>query len=156
MKKRAAILFIFLFSMSILYSQEGDSDSGSDIEGKIVYKVIFKGLKKVKSKDLIAVQMLKDGMPFDASLIDLDYKSFFELDYFEDIIVKADKAIDDKTGAEIPGMINVIFEFVEKPTIRKILFKGNNNIPYGYLIGDVKVKKSDFLKKSVVIGDIYT
>ncbi|HNZ27365.1 MAG TPA: outer membrane protein assembly factor BamA [Spirochaetota bacterium] len=155
MKKRVAILFIFLFSMSILYSQEGDSDSGSDIEGKIVYKVIFKGLKKVKSKDLIAVQMLKDGMPFDASLIDLDYKSFFELDYFEDIIVKTDKAIDDKTGAEIPGMINVIFEFIEKPTIRKILFKGNNNIPYGYLIGDVKVKKSDFLKKSVVIGDIY-
>lgn len=126
-----------------------------EIEGKIIYKVIFKGLKKVKERELRSVQQLKEGMQFDPILIDQDYKNFFDLDYFDDIIVKADKAMDDK-GGEIPGMINIIYEFKEKPTIRKIIFKGNNNIPYGYLIGDITIKRGDFVKRSTIVSDIYT
>ena len=35
---------------------------------------------------------------------------------------------DEQTKAEIPGMLNLIFEMVEKPTIRKTIFRGNKNV----------------------------
>ncbi|HOL56637.1 MAG TPA: outer membrane protein assembly factor BamA [Spirochaetota bacterium] len=145
------IFFLIVILVSLFYI----SSDEIEVEGKIVYKIIFKGLKKVKERELKSVQQFKEGMQFDPMLIDQDYKSFFDLDYFDDIIVKADKATDEK-GGEIPGMINIIYEFKEKPTIRKIIFKGNNNIPYGYLIGDITIKRGDFVKKSTIVSDIYT
>ncbi|MBR6199893.1 MAG: outer membrane protein assembly factor BamA [Spirochaetales bacterium] len=154
------MILLFVFSAFFIYAQDYDESDGGyeediELEDKLIFKVIYTGLKKVRPRELIAVQVTKEGMPFDASLLEQDYKNFFELDYFEDVIVKADKAVDPKTNLAMPGYINIIYEFQEKPTIRKIIFNGNDSIAYGYLIGDVSIKKGDFFRKSEVVADIY-
>ncbi|MBP5450062.1 MAG: hypothetical protein J6Y01_08120, partial [Spirochaetales bacterium] len=95
---------LFVFSAFFIYAQDEEEnyDEEMELEDKLIFKVIYTGLKKVRPRELIAVQVTKEGMPFDASLLEQDYKNFFELDYFEDVIVKADKAIDPKTNLVMP------------------------------------------------------
>ncbi|OHD10729.1 MAG: outer membrane protein assembly factor BamA [Spirochaetes bacterium GWC1_27_15] len=147
MKKRIILFVLVIVSCFMLFSEE-------NVEGKIINKIILKGLKKAKKKDVLATMMTKEQMPLDMVLIEQDYQNLIALDSFDEIEISTNEAYDETTKMPLPGMIDLVFEFFEKSTVQKIIFEGNNNIAYGFLIGDVTIKRGDFLKKSAIINDI--
>lgn len=150
MKKLVLAALILLASLVLVNAQDGSDNP----EGKIIDKIILKGLIKAKKREILSTMMTKEGMPLDLSLLENDYQALMGLDSFEDIDVEAEEAVDEKTGAQKLGMINVVFTFIEKSSIRKILFKGNKSIGYGFLVGDVSIKRGEFENKAKIITDI--
>lgn len=141
------LLIIFIFN-SFLFTQE------DSIEGKIIQKIVFKGLNKAKKKDVMATIMTREGTPLDLMMIDQDYQRLFGLGYFEDIIISTDAAYDEETKEPLPNSVVLIFEFIEKPTVRKTIFRGNKNVSFGFLMEDVTIRRGDFLDLSKVHSDI--
>lgn len=129
------------------------SDSG-DLEGKLVYRIILKGLKKAKKKEILSTIKSLEGAPLDLNIIDQDYQALYALGFFEEIYVSTESAIDPETKMEIPGMLNLVFEFIEKPTIRKKIFRGNVNMSFGFLMDDINIKRGDFLDIGQIHSDI--
>ena len=141
------ILASFLFLSNNLFAQDND-------EGKVINKIIIKGLNKAKKKDVLPLIFSQDGTILDLALVNEDYQRLMGLGYFEDILISTDKAYNEQTKAEMPDMVNLIFETIEKPTIRKTIFRGNKNISYGLLMDGITIKRGDFLDLSKIHSDI--
>ncbi len=146
--KNLVLILLYIFLSFFSFAED------MNVEGKIINSIILNGLKKAKKKDILATMTTREQMPLDISLIEQDYQNLMALDYFEEIYINTKEAYDKNTNFPLPGMIDLVLDFVEKPTIRRIIFKGNNNIPYGFLIGDVSLKKGDFFNKTTVLADI--
>lgn len=132
-------------------TNNGESDS---IEGKLIKRIIYKGLIHVREKEIKDASIIKESMPVDINLIEEDYQELMALNYFDDIIVSYDVAKDEKTGTTLPGMIDLIYEFKEKPVVKRILFKGNENMGIGFLRSYITIKANQFIKKSDIITDL--
>jgi outer membrane protein insertion porin family len=141
-----ALLLVLLCSTFIYAQDDFDGDS-------IIHKIVLKGLKKAKRKDILSTLGMKEGMILDYSQLEVEEQNLLALDYFEQIKFYEELAKDD-AGNLLPNMKDLIIEFYEKPTIRKIMFRGNKNISYGFLINDLTIKRNEFFNKSVVISDI--
>ena len=109
--------------------EEFTEDEGSDEsdEGKMINKVIFRGNRKAKKRDIEAQIMSREGTILDLSIIEQDYLKLMELNLFEDISVTTEPAINPLTGETNQNAINLVYEFQEKPMISRILFKGNKH-----------------------------
>ncbi|MCG8568684.1 MAG: outer membrane protein assembly factor BamA, partial [Spirochaetes bacterium] len=145
--KKIILMMLFLFFSFSLFCQE-------NIEGKVIYKIIYRGLRKEKKRNVSAQMMTKNGMPLDMELLEQDYQNLLAMGSFEEVIISSEPATDEKTGVPITDFINLVLEFEEKPYIRKIIFRGNDNIPFGFLRGDITTKPGEFIKKEIIIGDI--
>jgi outer membrane protein assembly complex protein YaeT len=150
--KKKFLLFIIIFFIFGLLNISSEENS----EGKIIHKIIFKGIKKAKKKDVLTAISTKEKTPLNLTVIENDYQNLIALDYFDDVAISTGPAYDENTKQQLPDNIDLVFDFIEKPTIRKIIFKGNQSIGYGFLINDITVKKFEFLKKSSIITDINT
>jgi outer membrane protein insertion porin family len=84
-----------------------------------IEKVLVKGNKRIEQDAILAVIESREGTIYDPSLLDKDLKSIHKMGYFEDV------QIDVEDGPR--GKI-VTFTVVEKPSIGKISFEGNENI----------------------------
>ena len=113
------------FSSEEYYEEEEYEESD---EGKMINKVIFKGNKKAKKKDIEAQIMSREGTILDLTIIEQDYLKLMELNLFDDIYVTTEPAINPLTGEKLQDSINLVYEFQEKPMISRIIFKGNKNI----------------------------
>ena len=145
---RFLILFFLIFNNIKLFSQD------NNLESQLIYKIIFKNLNKTKKKDIIPLIFSQEGTKLDLGIIDEDYQRLIGLGYFEDIIITTDIAYDERTNQPIKGMINLIYEFVEKPSIRKIIFRGNIKVSYALLMNDITIKRGEFFDLSKVNSDI--
>ncbi len=155
------IIFIFLSMIVYSYSQEIDTtdDKGdieltnNSIENKIINKIILKGNKKAKKKEIDTLMIIKEGMNLNLSLVEQDYLKLMELNYFEDIIISTSDVFDEN-GVVVSDKIDLVLEFQEKPTISRILFKGNKSIGVGFLLGDITVKNGDIIDKGAIVTDL--
>jgi outer membrane protein assembly complex protein YaeT len=133
--------------MSNIFSEE-------NLDGKIIHNIIIKGIKKTPKKDITATMTVQEGNPFNMALVEQDYQNLMALDNFEEINISTGEARDQKTKSVIPDQIDLVFEFIEKPTIRKIIFRGNNNFGYGMILNELSIKRGEFVKKASIINDI--
>lgn len=81
--------------------------------------VSVQGNKRIEQNAILAVIENREGTLYDPSLLDKDLKAIHQMGYFEDV------QIDVGEGPR--GRI-VTFKVVEKPSIGKISFEGNENI----------------------------
>lgn len=141
--------FFFLIINNIeLFSQK------ENLENQLIYRIIYKNLNKAKKKDILPLIFSQEGTKLDLGIIDEDYQRLMGLGYFEDIVITTDIAYDERTNQTIKGMINLIYEFIEKPTIRKIIFRGNQKVSYALLMKDITIKRGEFFDLSKVNSDI--
>lgn len=131
-----------------------DEVSEESDEGKMINKVIFRGNRKAKKRDIEAQIMSREGTILDLSIIEQDYLKLMELNLFEDISVTTEPAINPLTGETNQNAINLVYEFQEKPMISRILFKGNKNIGIGFLLGDISTKNGDQVDKGAIVTDM--
>jgi len=84
-----------------------------------IERVSVQGNKRIEEAAILAVLESRQGTIYDPSLLDKDLKSIHKMGYFEDV------QIDVREGPR--GKI-VTFKVVEKPSIGKISFEGNEDV----------------------------
>ncbi len=97
-----------------------DLTDASDLMGKRVDQVQFRGNRKVEDDAMRANLLTRAGAPLDLDKIREDVRSMWKLGFFEDVRVEATR------GPR--GGVLVIFAVKEKPSVRKILISGNDEL----------------------------
>jgi len=102
-----------LFSAVNIISKE----MGSEIFNRqLVADVTIRGNKRIESDAILRAVTVRQGDIFSVDATAKDLKKVFEMGYFEDVRIEGEKSEN--------GM-NIIFNVTEKPSVRKIKFKGN-------------------------------
>jgi outer membrane protein insertion porin family len=90
------------------------------MQGRPIERVQFRGNRKVED-DAIRVQLLsKPGTLFDASKMREDIRAMWKMGFFSDVSVEAE--------INASGGLTLTFAVKEKPSIRKILVAGNQEL----------------------------
>ncbi len=152
MKRLSFLLTLFLFAVSII--NINCEESADNLNGKIIRKIVLKGARLSLKNEIQNTMLLHEGMSFDISLVEQDYLSLMELNYFTDVEIFTEKAKDSRSKLELEGMIDVVYNFKEKPSIAKVIFKGQKAIGLAFLLGDVTVKQGDMVDKAAIITDV--
>jgi outer membrane protein insertion porin family len=93
---------------------------GPGVQGRPIERVQFRGNRKVED-DAIRVQLLsKPGALYDTSKMREDIRAMWKMGFFADVNVEAE------IGAT--GGVTLTFAVKEKPSIRKVLVAGNNDL----------------------------
>jgi len=124
------------------------------VENQTIYKIVFRGNLRVRPAEITSVIKTMEGMPLNLALLEEDYYALLGLDKFEDVKFFTEEAINERTNQSIPGMVNLIFEFVEKPTVRRVIFNGNKSVSYGFLSTDINIERNKFFSRSELLTDI--
>ncbi len=122
-------------------------------EGPIVESIEFEGLGRVEPPAVKLVLSSKQGKPYAAKNVSEDIRAIYAMGYFEDV-----KAYKEDTPT---GGVKLIFVVTEKPAVRAVEIRGNDEIsdddvkevvdirPFT-ILNDAKIKKN--LEK---IKDLY-
>ena len=94
--------------------------AGPEMQGRPIERVQFRGNRKVED-DAIRVQLLsKPGSLFDTSKMREDIRAMWKMGFFADVNVEAE------VGGS--GALTLTFAVKEKPSIRKVLVAGNQEL----------------------------
>src|SRR5690242_19022238 len=89
-------------------------------QGRPIERVQFRGNRKVED-DAIRVQLLsKPGTLFDAAKLREDIRAMWKMGFFADVNVEAE--------VNVSGGLSLTFAVKEKPSIRKVLVSGNQEL----------------------------
>lgn len=141
-RKVIAVLFFICVSVFALSAQSEEWYWDQPIS-----KIDFNGLKNVKKSDLTGVTSSFIGTPFTDEAYNELLDRLYSLDYFEDITPYAKHASTENSD------VLIVFEVVERPTIKSINFVGNHKIRNGELREQIKNKASDIYIESKVLID---
>src|SRR5262249_712866 len=93
---------------------------GPEMQARPIERVQFRGNRKVED-DAIRVQLLsKPGTLFDAAKVREDIRAMWKMGFFADVNVEAEV---NQTGG-----LTLTFAVKEKPSIRKVLVAGNQEL----------------------------
>jgi outer membrane protein insertion porin family len=102
-------------------------------ESNKISKVLVEGLQNVKKGKVLDVVELKKSKYYSPDILRSDIKAILALNFFE----TADASFDEQTGV-------LTFTISEKPYIKNIVFKGNNEIGEGKLKRESVLKEKEF------------
>ena len=77
MKKK----ILFIITLLLLLNSYFIFSSNEELDGKIINKIVFKGLKKAKKKEITPLITSKEGTLLDLMLIDQDYQRLLSRRY---------------------------------------------------------------------------
>ncbi|RLB19910.1 MAG: outer membrane protein assembly factor BamA, partial [Deltaproteobacteria bacterium] len=84
-----------------------------------VYAVKVVGNRRIESDAILAVINTKKGDVLDYDQLDQDLRSVYKMGFFKDVKIETEDAPTGKT---------VVFHVTEKPSIGRIVFKGNKHV----------------------------
>jgi len=117
----------------------------NSFEGKKIIDVEFQGLVKSEVFSVKSIIETKARSNFSQKTIDIDIKSLYNLELFDDI--KVDVIEHDE------GLV-VTFIFVELPTIREIIIKGNKKVSNRTIKDKILLKKGSVYNEQEVYNDV--
>jgi len=129
------VLSIFLV-LAIAFSAFAQQ-SDEWYQGKPIRRIVFDGLLHVSSSELEGITEQYINKPFNDEIYWDILGRLYALEYFENITPVAVRA--DSLGSEVILRFNV----VERPTVSRINFTGNNGIKRNELLETVSVKIND-------------
>lgn len=130
-----AVFSAILMIMHLAYSEP------SKYEGKIVRKIEFTGLRNTSEKDVSEVVITTIGYPLKASEIRDDIKAVFKIGQFENVEVEVEEYSDG---------VRVRFICKERPIVKKVTFKGSEELSDQDLTDSVVVKENDPLRIDMI------
>lgn len=122
--KKLMFVMLFVFTASALFA---DSNSFK------IKNVVFDGIKNVKLKSVKSEISTKKGKLYNPSIAKEDLRIILSLGYFDNAELSVDRNAQ-----------TVKFSVVEKPYIKKIIFKGNKQFSSGKLKGEATLKEKSF------------
>jgi len=141
-RKVLAVLFMIFVSVFALSAQSDEWYWNQPIS-----RIEFNGLKNVKKSELTGVTSSFINSPFSDEVYNELLDRLYSLEFFEEITPYAKHASNDNSN------VLLVFEVVERPTIKAINFKGNRKIRNGELREQIKNKTSDIYIESKVLID---
>jgi len=96
------------------------------------------GNKRIESDAILAVVESREGTRFDPKALNRDLRSIYEMGFFEDVQIETEEGLGGKM---------VTFKVSEKPSIGKILFKGNKKIEQKDLREVLGIKEYSILNR---------
>lgn len=119
----------------------GASSEPSRYEGKVVRKVEFTGLKNVDADDLVEKIETTEGFPLHSIEIRKDIRTVFREGQFENVKVEVEEFRDG---------VKVRFVCTERPIVRKIEFRGTDEVSEMDLTTAILIKENDPLRIDLV------
>ncbi len=98
--------------------------------------ISIKGNKRIEADAILASIESQEGGVFSPEQLDKDLKSIYKMGFFEDVQIDVEEHHKGK---------NVIFRVIEKPSIKRISFKGNKKIENKDLMDVLGIKKYTIL-----------
>ena len=141
-RKVFAFLFFVLVSVFSLTAQDSEWYWNQPIS-----KIDFSGLDNVRKSDLQGITSAFIDKPFTEDTYNEILDRLYALDYFEDITPYAKHDTKDETK------VLLVFEVVERPVIKSVLFSGNKKVRNGELREQIKIKASDIFIEAKVLVD---
>ncbi|MBS1961093.1 MAG: outer membrane protein assembly factor BamA [Bdellovibrionales bacterium] len=120
-------------------------DSVDGFAGLPVRGIEVKGLKRIERDAVLGKLTTKPGVAIDREMIRADVQALFNMGYFDDIEVSAER---DPAGANLTVTVR------ERPVITEIQFEGNERITTTDLEAVIKVKQWSILDVNKVKEDI--
>jgi len=105
---------------------------------EVVIKIIIKGNKRIEADAIKRVIVAAPGDVFLPKNLSNDLKAVYSMGYFEDVRVESESTSKGKI---------IFFRVKEKPTIRKIIFKGNSS-----RFDDEKIKENLNIKTGSILN----
>ncbi len=125
----------------------------ADLKDAKIDKIQFRGNRKVED-DAIRVNLISSvGTTLERDKLREDVRSLWKMNFFEDVHVEATRAT--------AGGVALTFVFVEKPSIRKILVQGNEELGLDKINEAIDLKRDTILdvpkiKKNIEkVKDLY-
>jgi len=101
-----------------------------------VVRVTVSGNKRIEKDAVLRVVQVKPGDPYRLRALSEDLNRIYRMGYFEDVRVDAE---------DVAGGKAVIFRIQEKPTIRRIRFKGNRVYDEKELLENIDIRSGSIL-----------
>nr|AGS52060.1 putative surface antigen [uncultured bacterium contig00024] len=139
-------LVLFLFSVSLVYSQQDGSDEW--YVGKPIKDIVFSGIKNIAGTELEALMNPYKGLPYDDYLYLEILTKLFTLEYFSNIEVSTHRA--DALGDEVI----LRFTVTENPVIGRINFTGNSGLRRNELLETISTRVNDFHSPAKIRADV--
>ncbi|MFP3041693.1 outer membrane protein assembly factor BamA [Treponema primitia] len=136
----ACTLILFFGFAAFAQETPGDTGGGSSREwyqGKPIKDVIFDGLRYVSSSEMDGIVAPFIGQAFNDDIFWEIHGRMYALEYFESITPSAVPADADGNA------VIIRFRVVERPTVSRITFVGNDKIHRGDLLDIVSLKVND-------------
>jgi outer membrane protein insertion porin family len=105
---------------------------------EVIIKIIIKGNKRIEADAIKRVIIAAPGDVFIPKKLSNDLKAIYSMGYFEDVRIEAESTSKGKI---------IFFKVKEKPTIRKIIIKGNSN-----KFDDEKIKENLNIKTGSILN----
>jgi outer membrane protein insertion porin family len=106
-------------------------------QGKPIRDIVFDGLRSIKASEMDGVMEPFIGEVFNDEIFWEIQGRLYALEYFDSITPTAVPA--DATGSAVI----IRFRVTERPTVSRIVFSGNREIPRGQLLDTVSIKVND-------------
>ncbi len=121
------------------------SDSVEGFAGLPARTIEVRGLKRIEKDAVLGKLSTKPGVAIDRETVRGDVQALFNMGYFDEITVEAEKA---DTGANLAVILH------ERPVITEIEFEGNERISTTDLQAVIKVKQWSILDVNKVKEDV--
>ena len=114
----------------------------SELTSREIAQVQFRGNRKVEDDAIRAVLLTKAGGRLDLAKVREDIRAMWEMGFFSDVVVEAEP---DPGGGVI-----IIFSVAEKPSVRKILVSGNDELELDKINEVIDLKRDAILNVTKV------
>jgi outer membrane protein insertion porin family len=121
------------------------ADSVEGFAGLPVHTIEVRGLKRIEKDAVLGKLTTKAGVAIDRDVIRADVQALFNMGYFDDLQVDAERD---------PAGVNLVVTVRERPVINEIDFAGNERITTTDLEAVIKVKQWSILDVNKVKDDI--
>ncbi|MBI2377376.1 MAG: outer membrane protein assembly factor BamA [Deltaproteobacteria bacterium] len=117
------------------------ADEPAEASAPLIESIDFEGLRRVEADAVRVVVASRPGRPINPSAVSDDLKAIYAMGYFEDV-----RASKEPT----PGGVRLVFEVVEKPAIRKVDIRGNDDVSNDDIKNVVDIRAFTILNEAKV------
>ncbi|MDQ7824797.1 MAG: POTRA domain-containing protein [Candidatus Eremiobacteraeota bacterium] len=126
---------------------EGGKKPGSEEVTPRITAVVIEGNSAVPTDEIMRVISTKIGDPVVESKIQRDIQAIFDMGYFTDVRVDTRFFV---------GGVKLIFNLLENPVVKEVVFAGNKIAPTSKLTGMMETKVGKVLNTKELYGDMGT
>jgi outer membrane protein insertion porin family len=144
MLRRVALLcgtavFVFIWLCA------GGAEEGASFEGQIVRDIQLRGLQRTREPIVLYKIKTRVGKPYSAETVGADERRLYESGYFNSVSVLTQP---------LEGGVRVIFSFHEKPTVKAIVFEGNERYKTARLRKRISAQRGEIYDEIALVEGI--
>jgi outer membrane protein insertion porin family len=141
-RKFPLILILFVAILPTVFLSSGASAANQPLT---IREVKVEGNRRVETGTILLQTSSQPGLSVDEALLDADIKQIFRTGFFSNVESRVER---------IPGGVRVVFVVDERPAIRSVYLKGNENVTDDTLKEKLNIGARRFLDRGKITAGI--